>query len=153
MIRTPKGETLVDFGQILVGNVRITVSGERGQKVHIKHGEMLDKEGNFYCENIAPSKQEVEYILSGEGTETYLPRFTFQDFRVSLRFWNSPESRRLIAFKRKSGRLLMKKRECFVARMRKSTNYIAIPSGHKKGQLYRCANSRTAENRETGVDW
>lgn len=81
MIRTPKGETLVDFGQILVGNVRITVSGERGQKVHIKHGEMLDKEGNFYCENIAPSKQEVEYILSGEGTETYLSRFTFQDFR------------------------------------------------------------------------
>lgn len=55
--------------------------GRKRAKVHIKHGEMLDKEGNFYCENIAPSKQEVEYILSGEGTETYLPRFTFQDFR------------------------------------------------------------------------
>lgn len=81
IIRTPSNETVVDMGQVMVGNVRVTVSGKKGDRVLLKHGEMLDKDGNFYCENIAPSRQETEYILSGEGTEIYLPRFTYQCFR------------------------------------------------------------------------
>lgn len=54
---------------------------------------MLDKDGNFYCENIAPSKQEVEYILKGDGKEKYMPRFTFQGFRYIqiLDFPNEPQ--------------------------------------------------------------
>ena len=81
MIHTPNNETLVDMGQIMVGNVRVKVKGKKGERVLLKHGEMLDKDGNFYCENIAPSRQETEYILNGEGEEIYLPRFTYQCFR------------------------------------------------------------------------
>lgn len=81
IIHTPSNETLIDMGQVMVGNVRVKVRGQKGDRVLLKHGEMLDKDGNFYCENIAPSRQETEYILRGGREETYLPRFTYQCFR------------------------------------------------------------------------
>lgn len=78
---TPKGEVMVDFGQDIVGNVRIAVSGRTGERVRIRHGEWIDDDGNFYYENIAPSRQQVEYTLKGRGIETYTARFTYQNFR------------------------------------------------------------------------
>ena len=45
---TPKGETVVDFGQEVTGYVRFTVDAKAGDAVEISHGEVLDKEGNFY---------------------------------------------------------------------------------------------------------
>ncbi len=81
LIKTPSGETVIDLGQDIIGNVRIKVAGKAGEKVRLKHGEILDKNGCFYSENIEPSKQEVEYILKGDGVEVYEPHFTYQCFR------------------------------------------------------------------------
>lgn len=47
LIVTPKGERLVDFGQIITGVVELHVKGEKGQKIVIRHAEVLDKDGNF----------------------------------------------------------------------------------------------------------
>jgi len=81
IIKTPKGETVFDMGQNMVGRVRVKVKGAAGSVITLYHAEVLDKEGNFYTENLRSAKQIVKYILKGEGEETYEPYFTFQGFR------------------------------------------------------------------------
>lgn len=81
MFRTPAGETVLDFGQNMVGFVRFCVNGKRGDVVSIRHAEVLDKDGNFYTANLKGAKQTIRYTLKGEETEVYQPHFTFQGFR------------------------------------------------------------------------
>ncbi|MEK6783327.1 MAG: family 78 glycoside hydrolase catalytic domain [Bacteroidota bacterium] len=80
-ITTPKGEKVLDFGQNLVGWVQVKIKGNAGDKITLYHAEVLDKEGNFYTENLRPAKQKNEYILKGSGEEFFEPHFTFQGFR------------------------------------------------------------------------
>ncbi len=80
-ITTPKGEHVIDFGQNLVGFVEVTVSGKAGDSIMLHHAEVLDKEGNFYTDNLRAAKQQDIYVLSGKGEETFHPHFTFQGFR------------------------------------------------------------------------
>ena len=79
-IENPNGETVIDFGQNMVGFVNFKVNGNKGDKVVISHAEVLDKNGNFYTKNLRTAKQKVEYILDG-GYEEYHSRMTFQGFR------------------------------------------------------------------------
>jgi len=81
IIKTPAGETVIDIGQNMVGWMRFTVKGTRGSKVVLKHGEVLDADGNFYDLNLRSARQTIEYILKGEGEECFEPHFTFQGFR------------------------------------------------------------------------
>jgi len=82
IIKTSKGETVIDFGQNMVGWVKFKVKGNRGEKVVLRHAEILDPAGNFYIDNLKGAKQKIEYILKGEGTEEiFEPNFTFQGFR------------------------------------------------------------------------
>ncbi|MBX2898677.1 MAG: family 78 glycoside hydrolase catalytic domain [Cyclobacteriaceae bacterium] len=80
-ITTPKGERVLDFGQNLVGWVQVKVSGKAGDRITLYHAEVLDKDGNFYTENLRPAQQKNEYILKGSGEEFFEPHFTFQGFR------------------------------------------------------------------------
>lgn len=81
LIITPKGERVLDFGQNLVGWVKLNVKGNKGDSVIIKHAEVLDKFGNFYTENMRSAKTTATYVLSGEGAEIFEPHFTFYGFR------------------------------------------------------------------------
>ncbi|HBL78080.1 MAG: alpha-L-rhamnosidase [Bacteroidetes bacterium GWF2_42_66] len=81
LITTPKGETVLDMGQNMVGWVRLKVQGKKGDQVTIKFAEVLDKEGNFYTDNLRAAKCTDVYILKGEGEEIYEPHFTFHGFR------------------------------------------------------------------------
>jgi alpha-L-rhamnosidase len=78
---TPKGEVVIDMGQNMVGWIRFKVKGDTGSKVILKHAEVLDKEGNFYTDNLRSAKQTIEYILKGKAEEVYEPHFSFQGFR------------------------------------------------------------------------
>lgn len=78
---TPEGDRVIDMGQNMVGRVRFNVRGPAGTKVTLRHAEVLDKEGNFYTDNLRSADQTNTYILKGEGVETWEPRFTFQGFR------------------------------------------------------------------------
>ncbi len=42
---TPKGETVIDFGQEITGYVEVTVEAGRGDAVDLSPAEMLDKDG------------------------------------------------------------------------------------------------------------
>ncbi len=81
IITTPNGETVFDMGQNMVGWVRLKVKGSRGDAVTLKFAEVLDKDGNFYIENLRAAKATDVYILKGDGEEIYKPRFTFHGFR------------------------------------------------------------------------
>jgi alpha-L-rhamnosidase len=80
-ITTPKGEMVFDFGQNMVGWVRLKVEGEKGDRIILKFAEVLDKEGNFYTANLRSAKCTDTYILKGDGKEIYEPKFTFHGFR------------------------------------------------------------------------
>lgn len=80
LIVTPKGEKLVDFGQNLTGLVELKVHGRKGQKIVMRHAEVLDKDGNFYTETLRQAKSEDTYICNGEE-QVFLPHFTFHGFR------------------------------------------------------------------------
>ena len=78
---TPKGETVVDFGQNLTGYVEITVDAKAGDVVKLSHAEVLDADGNFYTENYRKAKADFHYICR-DGKQTYHPRLTFFGFRM-----------------------------------------------------------------------
>ena len=81
ILTTPKGEIVFDMGQNMVGWVKLRVNGDRGDKITLKFAEVLDKEGNFYTENLRKAKATDEFILKGNGEETFEPHFTFHGFR------------------------------------------------------------------------
>ena len=81
IFKTPAGDTVADMGQNMVGWVRLRVQGAAGNTVTIRHAEVLDKQGNFYTENLRGAKETVRYTLKGGGVETFEPHFTFQGFR------------------------------------------------------------------------
>ncbi|PWS32644.1 family 78 glycoside hydrolase catalytic domain [Pedobacter paludis] len=81
VITTPKGEKVIDFGQNLVGWVKVNLHGNKGDTVRIQHAEVLDKAGNFYTENLRNAKTTATYILSGKPSESFEPHFTYFGFR------------------------------------------------------------------------
>ncbi|WP_235906248.1 alpha-L-rhamnosidase [Ginsengibacter hankyongi] len=81
IFKTPAGESVIDFGQNLVGWVQVKVKGNEGDTITISHAEVLDKEGNFYTANLRHAKAQDTYILKGKEEETFEPHFTWHGFR------------------------------------------------------------------------
>jgi alpha-L-rhamnosidase len=77
---TPKGEKVIDFGQNLVGWVVVKAKGYAGDKITIRHAEVLDKYGNFYTDNLRVANATATYYLSGKE-DLFEPHFTFYGFR------------------------------------------------------------------------
>ena len=80
VIRTPKGELVIDFGQNMTGYVELKIKANRGDRIVMHHGEVLDKDGNFYNANYRTAKSENVYVCSG-GDDLFKPTYTFQGFR------------------------------------------------------------------------
>ncbi len=76
-----KEEVIINMGQNMVGRMRFRLKGQPGDTISIYHAEVLDKDGNFYTENLRNADQKIQYIFKGEGVETYEPVFTFQGFQ------------------------------------------------------------------------
>lgn len=81
LIKTPKGETVIDFGQNMSGWEKIRVRGQKGDTIKVYHAEILDNKGNFYTKNLRRAKATSTYILSGDGVEEFEPTMTFYGFR------------------------------------------------------------------------
>lgn len=81
VFKTPKGDTVVDFGQNLVGWATLKAQGPAGTRITLSHAEVLTKDGNFYTENLRSAKAQNSYILKGGAEQIFEPHFTFQGFR------------------------------------------------------------------------
>jgi len=82
IIITPKGETVIDFGQNITGYVYFTLSESttKGDEVEISCAEVLDENGNFYTDNYRKSKSKLRYTAR-DGAQSYKPKHTFFGFR------------------------------------------------------------------------
>lgn len=82
VLTSPSGKLLLDFGQNLVGRLRIRVSGERGQRVTLRHAEVLE-DGELGVRPLRAARATDTYILAGGSVEEYAPEFTFHGFRYA----------------------------------------------------------------------
>ncbi len=80
ILTTPKGETVVDFGQEVTGYVELHLTAKAGDQVRLLHGEVLDKDGSFYRDNYRSAKAELIYTCR-DGEQTWHPMLTFYGFR------------------------------------------------------------------------
>jgi alpha-L-rhamnosidase len=78
--RSPSGKTIVDFGQNLVGRLRITLNGAVGTTVTLRHAEVL-QDGEVYTRPLRAAAATDRYTLRGGGREEWEPRFTYHGFR------------------------------------------------------------------------
>ncbi|WP_431279933.1 family 78 glycoside hydrolase catalytic domain [Leifsonia poae] len=78
---SPSGKTLVDFGQNLVGWVRVRVSGAAGTEVVLRHAEVLEN-GELGIRPLRTAQATDRFILSG-GDDVFEPTFTFHGFRYA----------------------------------------------------------------------
>ena len=85
---TPKGETVLDFGQNLTGYFEIKVDAKKGDLIALSVAEVLDRDGNFYTENYRSAKSEFRYICR-DGLQVFKPRLTFWGYRY-IRLDNFP---------------------------------------------------------------
>ena len=79
---SPAGRAIVDFGQNLVGWVRLTVQGEAGRTITLRHAEVLEN-GELATRPLRAAKATDQYTLRGGDVETWEPRFTFHGFRYA----------------------------------------------------------------------
>ena len=77
----PNGDLVFDMGQNMVGWIHFSLLGKEGEKIILRHAEVLDQQGNIYLDNLRRAKQQVEYTFKGGKKETFEPHFTFQGFR------------------------------------------------------------------------
>lgn len=79
---SPKGEVIFDFGQNLTGLVEVKLPRVIGNKLVVRYAEALDKEGNFYTENLRLAKCTDTFIYGDEQVGMIVrPHFTFHGFR------------------------------------------------------------------------
>ena len=78
---SPAGKTLVDFGQNLVGFVRVQVSGPVGTEIVLRHAEVLEH-GELGTRPLRRAEATDRFILSG-GDDVFEPTLTFHGFRYA----------------------------------------------------------------------
>lgn len=79
------GVIIYDMGENFTGWIRIRVCGIRGTKVVMRFAEEIDENGilDFASSGGVDQIQMDTYILKGNDTETYEPRFTWHGFRYA----------------------------------------------------------------------
>ena len=78
---TSAGTILVDFGQNLVGWVRVEAQGRRDSVITIRHAEVL-ADGALAVAPLRTARATDSYVLSGE-LDVFEPTFTFHGFRYA----------------------------------------------------------------------
>ncbi|MQA80287.1 MAG: Bacterial alpha-L-rhamnosidase [Streptosporangiales bacterium] len=81
VVQRPEG-FLVDLGQNIAGRVRLTVRGAvPGQRIRLRHGELLADDGSLYTENLRSAEATDIYYATGADEEVFEPEFTTHGFR------------------------------------------------------------------------
>ena len=80
VLDTPAGEKVLDFGQNLAGLLSFETDAPEGTELLFQFGEALDKDGNFYRDNMRTALAEIRYVCDGKK-RFYRPSFTFFGYR------------------------------------------------------------------------
>ena len=82
VLAAPSGALVLDFGQNLVGRLRLRVAGPAGTRITVRHAEVLD-EGELALRPLRNSASTAHFDLAGDGVETLESTFTFHGFRYA----------------------------------------------------------------------
>ncbi|ROR93718.1 alpha-L-rhamnosidase [Salana multivorans] len=81
--RSPSGRVLLDFGQNLVGWLRLRVAGPAGTEITARHAEVLEH-GELGTRPLRLATATDTFVLAGTGgPETFEPTLTFHGFRYA----------------------------------------------------------------------
>ena len=78
------GTYIFNLGQNFAGIVRLKIKpgGKAGDRIMLRFGEMLHRDGTLMTENLRKARAHDYYVLKGDRKgETYTPRFTFHGFQ------------------------------------------------------------------------
>lgn len=81
IFRDNNGDMILDIGQNMVGWIRFKNTHCVDDTIVLTHGEVLDKEGNFFNTNLRTADAEDTFILEKNDGKLYEPQFTFHGFR------------------------------------------------------------------------
>ena len=81
VIRTPKGEVVLDFRQEMTGWVEVKNRAPAGATWSAEAGEILDADGNFFRDNLRGARAKFVYTSAGEIGKAVRPHFSFFGFR------------------------------------------------------------------------
>lgn len=83
VLATAEG-AIVDFGQVLVGRVRLRVRGTTpGQRIVLEHTETLAADGSWFANIVGINKEQTDVFISAGGDDEWEPEFTFHGFRYA----------------------------------------------------------------------
>lgn len=82
VLKTPSGRTVLDFGQNLVGRLRVRASGPAGTEIVVRHAEVLEH-GELGVRPLRRARSTDRFVLAGVGHETFEPTGTFHGFRYA----------------------------------------------------------------------
>ena len=81
-ITEPKpGAYVLDMGQNFAGVPLLKIQGKPGQKITLRFAERLNPDRTIYTTNLRSARCVDTYTCSGNGVETWSPRFTFHGFQ------------------------------------------------------------------------
>ena len=83
IVETADG-TVVDFGQVLVGRVRLRLRDTApGQRVVLEHTETLAADGSWFANIVGINKEQTDIFVAAGGDDEWEPEFTFHGFRYA----------------------------------------------------------------------
>ena len=92
ILKTPKGATVLDFGQNIAGYIAFTLNAKSGQTVTLRFGETFDESGEFTQKNIQCANkkrtkvtplQQIIYTAK-DGLNEYKTKFAIFGFQYAL---------------------------------------------------------------------
>ena len=75
------GVFVFDLGQNIVGWARLQAKGKAGQKIVVRHAEMLNPDGTIYTANLRAAKATDTFYLAEGPKRALEPYFTFHGFQ------------------------------------------------------------------------
>jgi alpha-L-rhamnosidase len=75
--------TFIDAGQNIAGWLRLVVRGSAGDRVEVRHAEVLEPDGSIHTRSLRTARATDGYVLAHDGETTLEPTFTFHGFQYA----------------------------------------------------------------------
>lgn len=75
--------TFLDLGQNIAGWLRLTVRGRAGERVEVRHAEVLEPDGSIHTRSLRTARATDGYVLAHDGETILEPLFTFHGFQYA----------------------------------------------------------------------
>jgi alpha-L-rhamnosidase len=77
------GHSFLDTTQNIAGWLRLVVRGSAGDRVEVRHAEVLEPDGSIHTKSLRTARATDGYVLAHDGETTLEPTFTFHGFQYA----------------------------------------------------------------------